>query len=68
MDTKGDTCLRCGTELTSIGIETFRTGGSSGGWKLIFGEWAELGEELLELEVLACPRCRKVEMRVPAKT
>ena len=35
--------------------------------RLSVGEWAELGEELLPLEVLACKQCRKVEMRVPEK-
>lgn len=61
-------CLRCGAQLQSIGQEEFRIGGSSGGWKMVFGEWAELGEELLPLEVLACAQCRKVEMRVPEKS
>jgi hypothetical protein len=58
-------CLRCGNALQSIGVEQFRVGGSSGGWKLLFGEWAELGEDLLALDVLACTQCRRVEMRVP---
>ena len=67
MTTDPNACLRCGAQLKSIGVEQFRVGGSSGGWKMVFGEWAELGEELLSLEVLACPQCRKVEMRVPAE-
>ncbi len=50
-----------------MGVEEFRTGGTSGGWKLIFGEWAELGEEKLALEVFACPRCGHVEFRAPAR-
>lgn len=58
-------CLRCGGALTSMGVEQFRIGGSSGGWKLLFGEWAELGENMLPLEALACEECRKVEFRVP---
>lgn len=62
-----DTCLRCGYPLQSIGVEEFRVGGTSGGWKLIFGEWAELGEEKLALEVLACQNCRRVEVRVPVR-
>ena len=66
MATDPNACLRCGTQLQSIGIEQFRVGGSSGGWKFLFGEWAELGEGLLSLDVLACPSCRKVEIRVPA--
>ncbi len=53
-------CLRCGGPLSEVGREKFRVGGTSGGWKLLFGEWAELGEDMLELEVWACGRCRKV--------
>jgi hypothetical protein len=67
MATDPNACLRCGGPLRSIGVEGFRVGGTSGGWKLLFGEWAELGEDLLTLEVLGCLRCRKVEMRVPAQ-
>jgi hypothetical protein len=61
-----DACLRCGSALQSIGIEDFRVGGTSGGWKLLFGEWAELGEGMLKLEVRACTNCRTVDLRVPA--
>lgn len=67
MATDPNAYLRCGGELQSIGVEQFRVGGNSGGWKVLFGEWAELGQELLSLEVLACTRCRKVDMRVPAQ-
>ena len=59
----GNACLRCGGPLQSMGIEQFRVGGTSGGWKLLFGEWAELGEQMLPLELLACGRCRHVEIR-----
>lgn len=60
-----DECLRCGARLEAVGIEEFRTGGTSGGWKLLFGELAELGENMLQLEVRACPSCRQVDLRVP---
>jgi hypothetical protein len=60
-------CLRCGGVLQSMGVEEFRTGGTSGGWKLLVGEWAELGEEMLKLEVLACGSCGFVEMRMPPR-
>jgi len=59
-------CLRCGAALSSMGIEEFRVGGSTGGWKLLFGELAELGEGMLKLEVRACTVCRTVDLRVPA--
>lgn len=60
-----DQCLRCGGSIQSLGIEEFRVGGTGGGWKLIFGEWAELGEAKVGLEVLACLSCRHVELRAP---
>ena len=59
-------CTRCGGTLHAMGIESFRVGGTSGGWKLLFGELAEVGEDTLPLEVWACERCRRVELRVPA--
>ena len=61
-----DACLRCGGTLTSMGLHEFRVGGTTGGWKLVFGELAELGEDMLPLEALACGTCRRVELRVPA--
>lgn len=60
-----DECLRCGAQLETMGVEEFRTGGTTGGWKLLFGELAELGEGKLQLEVRACPSCRQVDLRVP---
>ena len=59
-----DGCLRCETALASMGTHDFRFGGMTGGVKLLLGEWAELNEEKLRLEVLACPDCRRVELRV----
>ena len=64
-DRSDDMCLRCGGGVTSMGVETFRTGGTSGGWKLLFGEMAELGEEMIPFEVFACGNCRRVELRLP---
>jgi hypothetical protein len=61
----GEACLRCRTELHSLGETDLRTGGSRGAWKLIFGEWAELGEGTMKVEVLACPRCRRLELKLP---
>ncbi len=60
-----DACLRCGRPLYSLGVHEFRTGGTTGGWKMLFGEWAELGEDMAGFEVLACRGCGKVELRLP---
>ena len=67
IDRAPNACLRCGGALQSMGIDEFRTGGTTGGWKLLVGEWAELGEEMLRLEVFACGSCGKVELRVPRR-
>ena len=61
----GVQCLRCGAELYGLGAAEFRVGGTSGGWKLLFGEWAELGEEMIALELLGCRECRHIELRLP---
>jgi hypothetical protein len=29
------------------------------------GQWAEMGEGLLDMEILACRNCRRVELRIP---
>jgi hypothetical protein len=58
-------CVRCGSELATMGVEEFRVGGTSGGWKLLFGEWAELGEGKLKLEVRVCDTCHGVDLRIP---
>ena len=58
-------CLYCDIELKQIGRDKFRVGGSSGGMKLLFGEWAELGEEMVTFDLWGCPQCRTVVFRVP---
>jgi hypothetical protein len=59
-------CLRCGNPIASIGIEQLRVGGTAGGWKLLFGEWAELGEGMIAVEVFVCSACGHLELRSPA--
>jgi hypothetical protein len=63
----GETCLRCRGELQSLGETDLRTGGSRGAWKLIFGELAELGEGTMRVELLACPQCRRLELKLPER-
>ncbi len=61
----GGACLGCGAPVVSLGVANFRIGGTRGGAKLVFGELAELGEEMLTMEVLACRECWRVELRIP---
>ncbi len=67
MTIAGSECLRCRGPIESLGVERFRVGGSSGGWKLVFGELAELGEGMIDLEVFACRGCGHVELRIPPR-
>jgi hypothetical protein len=58
-------CLRCGSTISSDGIHEFRTGGSTGATHFFLGQWAELGEDKVTLEVYVCRQCRHVELRSP---
>ncbi len=60
-----DQCLRCRTVLRDEGPVDLRVGGKSGGWGLILGQWADVGEGLLHFDLLSCPSCGHVEFRVP---
>jgi hypothetical protein len=62
-----DSCLGCRGPLQSLGVEHFRVGGVSGGWAAFMGQWAEIGEGILDIELLACRNCRRVELRVPQR-
>jgi len=55
-------CSFCGQNAQYIYTAEFRVGGTSGGAKLFFGEWAELGEKMITMYVFVCPNCGKVEL------
>lgn len=57
-------CHSCNVELEFAAKASFRVGGTSGGWKLLFGEWAELGENMLLFDIYVCPSCGRVELFV----
>lgn len=60
-----DRCLRCRSTLRDEGPIDIRVGGKTGGWGLLLGQWADVGENLLRLDLLSCPTCGHVEFRVP---
>ncbi|HSV50208.1 MAG TPA: hypothetical protein VLH35_07815 [Candidatus Acidoferrales bacterium] len=55
-------CSFCGQDAQFVYTANFRVGGTSGGAKLILGEWAELGETMIPMYVFVCPNCGKVEL------
>jgi predicted RNA-binding Zn-ribbon protein involved in translation (DUF1610 family) len=55
-------CSACGQNAKYLYTAKFRIGGTSGGMKLLFGEWAELGEDMVPMYVFVCPNCGKIEL------
>lgn len=55
-------CSVCGEEMVSSVKAQFRIGGTGGTWKLIFSEWAELGEKMIPFYIYVCPNCGKIEL------
>lgn len=58
-------CDKCRVDMERQGRVKFRTGGTSGAAGFLFGRWAELGEDTLQLDVYVCPQCRRVELFYP---
>jgi hypothetical protein len=58
-------CLRCGSVVRAQGPIDIRVGGHAGGWGLLFGDWADVDEGLLKLDLFSCPKCGHIEFRSP---
>jgi hypothetical protein len=58
---KSPTCIDCQISLQSIGQLPVRVGGTSGGWHLLFGEWADVTEGVRPLDAYRCPQCGRLE-------
>jgi hypothetical protein len=58
-------CLRCGFLVHPHGTMTVRTGGVGGGWSLLIGDLADIGEATVDLNAYLCPNCGHVEFRLP---
>ena len=54
-------CYACHSQMQSLGQLPIRTGGTSGGWHLLLGDWAEINEGVLPLDVFRCPTCKRVK-------
>jgi hypothetical protein len=54
-------CSACKTTMQSLGQIPIRVGGTSGGWHLLIGEWADAGESVFPLDVYRCRDCKRVE-------
>ncbi len=58
----------CNTGLVDMGDIPFRTGGTSGAAHILFGNWAELGEDVLHLDAFLYQDCGKVQLFADSKT
>ena len=54
------TCSGCGSPMESLGRFPIRTGGQSG-WAQFPGEWADLSEVVVPLDMFRCRECRRIE-------
>ena len=54
-------CLRCRRLMTYLGDLSLRSGGTSGGWNFVLGEWAALGERVVHLDAYRCSSCGHLE-------
>ena len=61
MVSKMPSCADCRIELQSLGKLPIRIGGTSGGWHLLFGEWADASEGVQSLDTYRCPQCGRLE-------
>jgi hypothetical protein len=61
-------CQTCSLDMEFVERASFRVGGTSGGWKLLFGEWAELGESMIPLNVHVCPKCGRIGLFADEET
>ncbi len=61
-------CSSCNLEMEPVLDVPFRIGGSSGGWHLMFGQWAELGEQLLSFDLYVCHQCGRVQLFADEQT
>jgi len=61
-------CPACNVAMEDMGDIPFRTGGTRGAWKLLLGEWAEVGEGLLNLDAYVCRTCGRVQLFADRQT
>ena len=54
-------CPACKTRMDSLGQLPIRVGGITGGWHLLLGNWADMRESILPLDVYRCGTCKRVE-------
>jgi hypothetical protein len=62
------TCYYCGARLYSTGVQKIRTATPVGGCVFLRDGSSEGDAGIMNVEVLFCGECRRMELRVPAAT
>lgn len=60
-------CTRCNSPLDLVGEEDFRTGGSTGIAAMFLGNFNQLNEGILALQMYRCAQCGHVEFFLPGR-
>jgi NAD-dependent dihydropyrimidine dehydrogenase PreA subunit len=58
-------CVYCRVPLQFWEAEELRSGGSTGAGRMLLGQWGELGEHKVGVQLYVCPRCGTVVFRNP---
>jgi hypothetical protein len=48
-----------------MGVNGIRMGGMHGAWGMVLGNWSDLAEHVMKVEMLFCKECRRMELRLP---
>ena len=54
-------CSTCKSQMDALGQLPIRLGGTTGVRHLLMGNWADVKESLMPLDVYRCGTCRRVE-------
>ena len=61
---QGRNCSACGTPLHARSVQVARIGGTKGFLHSMLGGLDDLDEVVVDVQAVACPKCRRVEIRV----
>jgi predicted RNA-binding Zn-ribbon protein involved in translation (DUF1610 family) len=59
-------CPDCGVEMRLTKDVQIRTQGVTGLTRVVFGEWAELLEDFLPVNIYFCPKCEQIRFYKPS--
>lgn len=59
-------CSNCQTPMALVGEEDLRVGGTTGFGGMLLGNFNQMSEHILSLEMYRCETCGKVDFYMPA--